>query len=149
MKPPRWSEVNQIFLLAISHLDFSRIKHIVKLDGLEIFADPLLERAFQILAGNTITHGGNAKQVSLTCVEMSDGDLKIVYQDDGQGIAENVKREIFSRDFLHKKGLDLYLAREILEITGMSIVENGVQGEGARFEITVPKGAWRFTGKKE
>ena len=35
---------------------------------------------------------------------------------------------------------------EILGITGISIRETGVPGTGARFEMTVPQGAYRFTG---
>jgi hypothetical protein len=31
-------------------------------------------------------------------------------------------------------------------ITGITITETGVPGKGARFEITVPKGEYRFTG---
>ena len=43
-----------------------------------------------------------------------------------------------------------YPMREILAITGITITENGTPGKGARFEITVPKGAYRViaTGEK-
>jgi len=49
------------------------------------------------------------------------------------------------RVFDQKTGLGLALAREILSITGISIKETGEPGKGARFEINVPKGAYRFT----
>jgi hypothetical protein len=39
----------------------------------------------------------------------------------------------------------MYLSREILSITGISIRESGTYGKGARFEIRVPEGAYRFT----
>jgi hypothetical protein len=38
----------------------------------------------------------------------------------------------------------MFVSREILSITGMSIRETGTPGKGARFEIRVPKGAYRF-----
>ncbi len=38
---------------------------------------------------------------------------------------------------------NLFLAREILSITGITIYENGKAGKGARFEICVPKGTYR------
>jgi hypothetical protein len=38
----------------------------------------------------------------------------------------------------------LFLSREILSITGLRIQETGEPGKGARFEIFVPKGAYRF-----
>jgi signal transduction histidine kinase len=53
---------------------------------------------------------------------------------------------IFERGYGKNTGLGLFLSREILAITGITITENGVPGKGARFEITVPKGAYRFTG---
>jgi len=53
----------------------------------------------------------------------------------------------FDRDFGKNTGPVLILSREILSITGITINEGGEPGKGARFEITVPKGAWR-TGKK-
>ena len=41
-------------------------------------------------------------------------------------------------------GLGLFLSREILSITGISVTEVGRQGSGAIFEIAVPKGTYRF-----
>ncbi|MCX6701222.1 MAG: hypothetical protein NTV68_15115, partial [Methanomicrobiales archaeon] len=37
----------------------------------------------------------------------------------------------------------LIFVREILDITGITIKETGEQGEGARFEMAVSKGAYR------
>ncbi len=42
----------------------------------------------------------------------------------------------------------MYLSREILSLTGISIRETGVYGKGARFELRVPKGAYRFTATR-
>jgi len=38
----------------------------------------------------------------------------------------------------------LAISREILGISGITITETGEPGKGARFEMTVPKGAWRM-----
>jgi len=43
----------------------------------------------------------------------------------------------------------MFLTREILAITGLTIIENGEFGKGSRFEIAVPKGAFRFSTKKK
>ena len=40
----------------------------------------------------------------------------------------------------------MFLSREILAITNITITETGDFGKGVQFEITVPKGAYRFPG---
>ena len=146
IRMPRWYNVNQVFLLAISHLDFLSMKHTVTLDGLEIFADPLLEQVFQILADNTLTHGKSATEVTLRYAEGSES-LTVFFEDNGVGIVEDIKDKIFSPDFQKNKTVGLFLVREILEITRITITETGEPGKGARFEITVPKGQYRFTSQ--
>jgi len=70
-------------------------------------------------------------------------DYIIVCEDDGIGIQTGDREKIFDRGFGNNTGLGLALAREILDITGISILENGEPGKGARFEITVPEGMYR------
>jgi hypothetical protein len=38
----------------------------------------------------------------------------------------------------------MFLSREILSITGITIKETGIPGEGAVFEIFVPNGMYRL-----
>jgi signal transduction histidine kinase len=71
--------------------------------------------------------------------------LVLVFEDDGAGVADRDKAIIFDRGFGKNTGLGLYLSREILGITGITITETGVFGEGARFEMTIPAGGFRFT----
>ena len=74
-----------------------------------------------------------------------DSALTLVIEDDGVGIPARDKSRIFERGFGKNTGLGLFLVKEILAITGISIRETGIPGSGARFEITVPNGAWRKT----
>jgi len=62
------------------------------------------------------------------------------------GIPAFEKKIIFDRGFGKNTGLGLAISREILDITGITIKETGEPGKGARFEMTVPKGAWRMAG---
>lgn len=68
----------------------------------------------------------------------------MLIEDDGKGIPTNIKGRIFNKGFGSNTGLGLFLTREILGITGMQIIETGVEGKGARFEIRVPEGHFRF-----
>ena len=110
----------------------------------EILADRMLEKVMFNLADNTRRHSG-ATKAWLDCHE-DDGDLIVSWNDDGKGIPLSLKSRIFERGFGSNTGFGLFLCREILAITGISIRENGVPGEGARFEIRVPAGSFRRIG---
>jgi signal transduction histidine kinase len=75
--------------------------------------------------------------------------LLIVYEDDGIGISETAKEDIFEPGHGTQRGLGMFLSREILAITGIMIREKGTEGKGVRFEINVPKGTYRIAGKKK
>jgi signal transduction histidine kinase len=72
----------------------------------------------------------------------------IVCEDDGAGISGGDKKRLFEQGYGKHTGLGLYLSREILQITGITVTENSLPGSGARFEILVPKGAYRFNGNE-
>lgn len=141
--PSRWQNVNQVFLYAISHLDSLKINRKIQLNGLEIYADPLLEKVFFNMIENIFLHGQKVTALSFTYREETNG-LYLIFEDDGVGIPADEKRKIFERGYGKNTGLGLFLVREILSITGIAIQETGTEGTGARFEILVPKNAYRF-----
>ena len=143
IKPPRWQNVSLIFSWAISHLDISHIQRDVRVNGVEIFADPLLETVFFNLVKNVLDHGSSATTITLRYTITTTG-LTLVFEDDGEGIKPEMKDQIFERTSLEKNTMGLFLAREILEITGISIMETGIYGKGARFELLIPKKAYRI-----
>lgn len=71
MHPPRWQNVSQIFLYAISHLDFLHMKQNLQVENLEIFADPLFEKALFNIMENVLVHGVMATEVTLRYEEKS------------------------------------------------------------------------------
>ncbi|WP_321508212.1 PAS domain S-box protein [uncultured Methanoregula sp.] len=110
--------------------------------GFEVFADPLLPKVFFNLYDNTIRHGERATLITVSA-SVSPAGLVIVWEDNGVGIVPDQKEKIFERGFGKNTGLGLFLVREILSLTGITIRETGIAGKGARFEILVPKGAYR------
>jgi signal transduction histidine kinase len=116
----------------------------VSIEGLEIFADPLLEKVFENLIDNSRRHGERVRHISFSSLQSGEGDIAIVYEDDGVGVRETDKEQIFKKGFGKNTGLGLFLSREILSITGLIMKESGVYGKGVRFEILVPKGKFRF-----
>jgi PAS domain S-box-containing protein len=110
--------------------------------GSEVFADPLITRVCYNLVDNAVRYGGKITTIRFS-VEDGDGDHVIVCEDDGAGIPHEEKEKIFERGFGKNTGLGLFLSREILAITGITIKETGGPGKGARFEMKVPKGMYR------
>ncbi|NMB77958.1 MAG: PAS domain S-box protein [Methanomicrobiales archaeon] len=142
--PARWQNVRQVFLFAISHLDFLHMKQNVAFDNLEIFADPLFEKALYNIMDNVLRYGEKATEVAIQYEERPN-NLLLIITDNGIGIPSEEKNMIFDRGYGKGSGLGLFLVREVLSITGMTIRENGVFGKGLRMEIEVPQGAFRFT----
>jgi len=110
--------------------------------GVDILAEPMLKQVFENLLGNTLNHGGDVSCISVTG-EVSDGDLLVSWEDDGVGIPSADKEQIFEQGFGKNHGFGLFLVREILDLTGISIREIGEEGKGARFVIRVPSEGWR------
>jgi signal transduction histidine kinase len=82
-----------------------------------------------------------------SALESGDGTI-IVCEDDGEGIPVEEKEKVFERGFGKNTGLGLFLSRENLDITGITIKETGEPGKGARFEIAVPDGICRKSFSK-
>ena len=115
----------------------------VNLQGILIFADLMLEKVFLNLLDNSIRHGQWVTEIRISTHE-SDDNLMVVWEDNGVGIPLEEKEKIFERGFGKNTGLGMFLVREILSLTGISIIENGIPGKGARFEIILRKGAYRY-----
>jgi PAS domain S-box-containing protein len=139
---PSWQDLRRTFDRSLDGLDTGGVEFSLPPEGLELFADPLLEKVFFNLVDNSLRHGDNVTRITLEAVP-SPGSLLLVYQDNGAGIPPEEKAEIFNRGYGKNTGYGLFLIREILSITGLSIKESGTPGEGARFEIHVPEGSFR------
>ncbi len=126
--------------LILMELDGVEVENALK--GLEVYADPLIRKVFPNLVDNAIRHGNGVSKIRFTYHKQGEG-VVITCEDNGAGVQEGIKTQIFNKYFGRNHGLGLYLVREILSIYGMSISETGKPGKGARFEIMVPKGSFR------
>lgn len=141
---PEWQNIGmKVKALQSGNPDFT-IDMGASVDRLEIFADPLLEKVFGNLVDNSRRHGERVKHIAFSSMQQDKGALTVVYEDDGVGVPATDKERIFEKGFGKHTGLGLFLSREILAITGLSIRETGDSGKGARFEIVVPAGKFRF-----
>jgi PAS domain S-box-containing protein len=142
IKAPAWSELHHI----VNAVGRKEVRFSKTCDATEIFADPMIERVFYNLFDNAIRHGEKVTEISIRC-ERGAGELIISVEDNGIGIPAHEKEKIFEKGYGKNTGFGLFLAKEILLLTGITIHETGIPGQGARFEMHVPKGMYRFTGK--
>jgi K+-sensing histidine kinase KdpD len=144
IQPPAWYSISSTIKSVAVGIRLGSITLSDETEGVEIYADHLLEKVFFHLLDNAVRYGGKIRKIRFFCEESFE-ELHVICEDDGIGIPPDAKEKIFNRQFFQNTGLDMYLSREIVSITGMSLRETGTYGTGARFEIRVPKGAYRFT----
>jgi signal transduction histidine kinase len=111
--------------------------------NLEIFIDSaIIKNVFSNLLDNSKRHGGeNVKEIVLFIIR-EENKVKLIYEDDGVGIDLDIKAKIFTHGFGKNTGLGLFLVKELLEMTDMTISETGCPGKGVRFEIVIPP--WKY-----
>jgi PAS domain S-box-containing protein len=143
IRSPTWQDVAEVVRTVSTSLEIAPVVLEVELGGLQVYADPLLQKVFYNLIENALRHGERVTRVRFSCVKTPTG-VMIICLDDGVGVPAGEKEHIFEGVYYHHTGCGMLLSREILSITGISIVENGTPGEGARFEIDVPREACRY-----
>jgi len=141
VKEPVWQNAEKVFLDAISSLKMGEIQVQITLADLMVYADPLLERVIYNIVDNALRYAGQITKITSYWFK-TEGEAVWVISDDGIGIPAHMKESIFRKGVGKNTGLGLFLTREILDITGLSITETGREGEGAVFEIRIPDGAW-------
>jgi PAS domain S-box-containing protein len=145
VKAPSWQNVHTVVRNAVASLPMRHIRVDVDSSDLEVNADALFEKVFYNLLDNALRYGGkDLSEIRISSSGGPAGSLIVTFEDNGAGIEAGDKGDIFTNGFGKNTGLGLFLCSEILLITGITINETGVYGKGARFEMTVPKGCYRF-----
>ncbi|MFH0968800.1 MAG: ATP-binding protein [Methanobacteriota archaeon] len=140
---PTWFRIDALVRSSAEGPGFSGITWYVDTQDLEVLADPLIVKAIYNLFENAVRHGEHTTTISVTSKKV-ENDILIIIADNGKGVSIQNKNRIFNRGFGSNTGLGLFLVREILGITGMQIIETGTEGKGARFEIRVLSGQFRY-----
>ncbi len=142
---PIWQDIGSLIESATKEVQLNNVRIVSEIAvGTEIYADPLIQKVFFNLIDNAMRYG-----VHITTIrffrEGSDGRAIFICEDDGGGIPEEMKEKLFTRGFGKNHGFGLFLSREILAITGITLTEEGETGKGARFVLTIPHEGIRRT----
>ncbi len=139
---PVWQDLREVIARALPGSG-TRVKILLQIERVSIYADPLLERVFANLLENAVIHGRKVTTIRFSA-RATGGVLTILCEDDGIGIPAREKEQIFAPGYGRNTGYGLFLVREILGITGAAIREIGQEGKGATFEIIIPGDAYRI-----
>ena len=145
VEPPRWQNIHNVVLRVQEDINVKNIRVIDETGPAVILADPLFEKVIFHLIENAVRHGATTSEIHIA-VHEGDGSAILVVGNNGAGIPAGEKEKIFERGYGKGTGWGLFLAREILAVTGMGITETGDPGNGARFEIALPGGTFRMGG---
>lgn len=138
---PEWQNLTR----TVATLSYPGITITSDLNGYSILADPLLPKVFENLLDNSVRHGERVTMIDISVRPADDGRISIIWRDNGKGVANTDKEKIFEKGYGKNTGFGLFLIREILALTGITIKEVGDQDKGASFILSVPKGAFRST----
>jgi len=146
--PPEWIRVQEVLRAVDPGAGARDVSLRFWAERLEIFADPLFRDVLVHIVENALRHGGTVKNVVLSYRQVP-GALELFIEDDGKGIPGEKKEAIFDYDSGKHAGLGLFICRQITDVTGMTIIETGQEGKGARFVIRVPEENYRIEGTSD
>ncbi|MEM2393423.1 MAG: PAS domain S-box protein [Candidatus Bathyarchaeia archaeon] len=120
----------------VSGLD--NVKILNECSGLMVLADSQLRQLFYNLIDNSLKHGEKVSQIKIYYKEEED-KLKLFYEDDGVGISNDMRQNLFKEGYGKGTGYGLYLTARLCKMYGWAIQETGEYGKGAQFTLTIPK----------
>lgn len=112
-----------------------------------VFADvALIERVMQNLIDNALKFTAEGGKILIKTNKGNDGDVEITVADNGIGIPENEREQIFARyykannftDLKNSTGLGLAIAKKILDLHNSTLDLNSKENAGSSFIFRLP-----------
>ncbi|MGA2161259.1 MAG: PAS domain S-box protein [Methanoregula sp.] len=140
--PPEWLDIRDVVAAAVTRYSESQVKFSVDLPAIFVYADRQMERVFSRLFENAVDaeHPPHFIRV-FSRAEQERFVVAVEY--DGPGIRPEGKEKIFELGAETYGHRGLFIIREILSLTDITIEETGEYGNKARFEIGIPPVSYR------
>jgi len=121
--------------------DLKGVKIVNECGGLTVLADSLLRQLFYNLVDNSLKYGEKIRQIKIHYNTLNADQLELVYEDDGVGIPDKMRSNLFKEGFTSGKGTGygLFMIKRMCEVYGWTIRETGKQGKGAQFTMLIPR----------
>ena len=144
---PCWQPLHTVIRQAFLELQAETLTLDLPKDAIDVYADPIFDKVFFHLFIYVNKYSTGATRITVSYGRTANG-LIISLSDNGAGISPSYKKLLFDKKPGSEKVPGPYLAERILEVTGMTVCENGGEKEGLRFEIVVPPDGFRQSKNK-
>ena len=106
-----------------------------------VLADSFLRQLFYNFVDNTRKYGKKTTTVKVYFEKAEQGELRLIYEDDGVGITLENKSKLFTEGFSTggSTGFGLFFTKKMMDVYGWQIQETGEPSKGEKFTITIPK----------
>ncbi len=109
----------------------------------QVFADPdKLTQVVTNLIDNAVRHGEGTVRVSVEALTEPFKGALIRVEDEGEGIAEEIRARVFTKFWKHGMrggtGLGMYIVNGLVRVHGGEVTISSADGGGARLEIRWP-----------
>lgn len=141
--PPEWQDVSTLITGVATRYAEIPLKISIDLPHVEIYADSQLDHVLDRLLERSLENEDAPREIRVSH-RIGDGGFAIIFENDGPGFRPEEKEGIFELRSDGSGSRELFIAREILSLTGITLTENGEFGKGARFEVKVPETYYRF-----
>jgi signal transduction histidine kinase len=138
----RWQPLHKVIRQAFLELQAETLTLDLPKDAIDVYADPIFDKVFFHLFYYAYKYGRSISRITVSYCMTTNG-LIIIISDNGGGISPADKKLLFDKKPGSEKVPGPYLAERILEVTGMTVRENGGENEGLRFEIVVRPDGFR------
>ncbi|MCM3636085.1 HAMP domain-containing histidine kinase [Sporosarcina luteola] len=129
-------------------LEEKQMSLVMEVDEVEIVGDPaFLEKVWENLLSNALKYTGMGGEIEVRLTENAD-ELKVIFRDNGAGIAEEHLRRLFDRFYrvdlsrtqqVEGTGLGLSIVHQIVKLHGGSVKVESEEEVGTTFTVTLPK----------
>ncbi|MEM3162042.1 MAG: PAS domain-containing sensor histidine kinase [Candidatus Bathyarchaeia archaeon] len=119
-------------------LGIENVQVINECHDLKVLADSQLRQLFYNMIENSIKHGEKVTKIRIYYI-VEDENLKLIYEDNGVGISDEMRPNLFKEGYGKGTGYGLYLTKKLCELYGWDIKETGKYGHGVQFTMIIPK----------
>lgn len=144
INPPDWLNIGIVVSGAVNRFADRPVRFSIDLPNLFVYADRQMERVFFRLFENAM-QSENPPGCIRVFSRAEPERYVIVVEYDGPGIQQDDKNRIFELDCRESCHKGLFIIREILSLTDITLVETGEPGKETRFEIGIPSNSYQFS----